>query len=215
MSLKFNFYTQALIMLGLLSIHQQTHCQTANFHDSSQILYNEPDHNDQKQNDAFLYRRSVTGNIIGTLMGGLLGAGITRISGIADDEVIDGTPMDIDKALLGFYIGGVFGSTLGSAVFLKSNDTKGFGKILLRSFIPHLIFSGTGLLLASSTESSDGLILGSAFIIAWLLTPGQAVKAYKDYNSVNALSQKNYERVGFLTLHPLSRRKMLFSVRIN
>lgn len=211
---KFNYNIFMLIVLVVLSFQHQIYCQTNRISYSSSVFLEDITYKNQKQDVPHLYRRSLTGNIIGTVLGGLTGAGFTRITGFANNTVVDGDPRDLDKILLGFYIGAVMGSGLGSAISLKSENTREFGKILLRTFIPHLIVSGAGLILVSATESINGLILGSAFLIAWLWTPEQAVRAYKDYNSITPHSQIRNIRAGMFDAHDSPYGIILFSVRI-
>lgn len=147
--------------------------------------------------------KAFIGNVFGSLLGGLMGAGLTTITGVAS-----GGLDDVDRTLYGLYLGGIIGSGAGSSIVLYDKETKGFAKILIRAFIPHLIFSGGGLILSRVTETpSDGVILAGGYLLGWLISPIEAARAYKSYNRSEA-------SVGGLNQNFKSLNENLASVRI-
>lgn len=208
-------YSALLFLLPGLLFNPYQLLSQATFSPGSQKVF-EFDENaaNQGQIETHLYRRAFTGNVVGTLLGGLTGAAFTKIAGIANDETADGTPEDIDKVIIGIYIGGMVGSALGSSLAIKTGGTKGFGKILLRSFIPHIVSASAGWLFVNLTDGGEGWILGSAFLIGWILTPGQATGAYREYNSMSTPLQWESEQSRANTSYQFQKGQFLFTVRI-
>lgn len=157
------------------------------------------------------FELAFTGNLLGSLMGGLVGAGLTTASGLASGGI-----EDVDKTLLGLYIGGIIGSGLGSSLALNSKDTKGFRKILIRSFIPHVICTGGALLLSEFTETpEDVVILGGLYLVGWILSPVEAARAYKSTNANQTSLGLKARKSRYNELHVWdSKRSFSFKIEI-